>query len=210
MRCRCAVERAQPTLRRPNPSRKVKLDSRITISPAWPSSREHEHQGASLDPDGLRLQVTRGHDRPGDAQPRRLLPPAARPPRRSVSTHGTSRRAIYTCQGVKSRDRSATVHQESWSRWLSTWRQRGSPEQGPRAARRRRACRRRRDRITDHAQARHGVGVVPMALYKHVANKDELRARRDIASSAWRPPRREGKARSVIVRACIAMPSGGT
>jgi hypothetical protein len=26
---------------------------------------------------------------PGDAQPRRLLPPAARPPRRSVSTHGT-------------------------------------------------------------------------------------------------------------------------
>ena|GEM_PF-984621 len=54
------------------------------------------------------------------------------------------------------------------------------------------------------------LGVVPMALYKHVANKDELRARRDIASSAWRPPRREGKARSVIVRACIAMPSGGT
>jgi len=58
------------------------------------ASREHEHQGASLDPDGLRLQVTRGHDRPGDAQPRRLLPPAARPPRRSVSTHGTSRSLI--------------------------------------------------------------------------------------------------------------------
>jgi hypothetical protein len=70
------------------------LDQRQPRAPAVRrAGREHEHQGASLDPDGLRLQVTRGHDRPGNAQPRRLLPPAARPPRGSVSTHGTSRRA---------------------------------------------------------------------------------------------------------------------
>ena len=37
------------------------------------------------------------------------------------------------------------------------------------------------------------LGVVPMALSKHVANKDELRARRDIASSAWRPHGEKGR-----------------
>ena len=31
-----------------------------------------------------------------------------------------------------------------------------------------------RDRGAQHAPARQELGVVPMALYKHVANKDEL------------------------------------
>ena len=49
-----------------------------------------------------------------------------------------------------------------------------SPQPGSGVARRYRRRRRRRSRLTDDPLARPHLGVKPMALYHHVANKDEI------------------------------------
>jgi len=87
-----------PGLRRTRPADRQTPGAAIDATLETPTLQrprgEHEHQDPAAHPHGVRLQVPGRDDRPRDAQPRRLLPTATRPPGR-MTTHGTSRRALF-------------------------------------------------------------------------------------------------------------------